>query len=182
MFPAVGLNGREWNGYPECVRSAEHIEFVANAMSKHTMTIRMNSSPRCMRKWVDFHFITAPIHSCLAISLLTAHKREFRVKNCYSSHSCKSILESAVSVWILGMAALKFFTVVVALLLCASLGAGYNCTRRYQRLLREAATVKAQCPNAALRDCCQVGLITFCVLFNIIKGGSLQPLMSSVLT
>ena len=55
------------------------------------------------------------------------------------------------------MAAVKFFIVVAALLLCASLGAGYNCTRRYQRLLREAATVKAQCPNAAFHDCCQVG-------------------------
>ena len=69
------------------------------------------------------------------------------------SHIFKSI--SALKC--LGMAALKFFILVVALLLCASLGAGYNCTRRYQRLLREAATVKAQCPNAALHDCCQVG-------------------------
>jgi len=68
------------------------------------------------------------------------------------------------------MAALKFFIVVAALLLCASLGAGYNCTRRYQRLLREAATVKAQCPTAAFHDCCQVGQITFCVLFNVMKG------------
>jgi len=55
------------------------------------------------------------------------------------------------------MAALKFFIVVAALLPCASLGAGYNCTRRYQRLLKEVTTIKAQCPNAALHDCCQVG-------------------------
>ena len=55
------------------------------------------------------------------------------------------------------MTALKFIIVVAALLLHPSLGAGYNCTRRYQRLLREAATVKAQCPNSAFRDCCQVG-------------------------
>ena len=54
------------------------------------------------------------------------------------------------------MAALKIFIVAAALLLCPSLGAGYNCTRRYQRLLREAAVVKAQCPNAAFHDCCQV--------------------------
>jgi len=57
----------------------------------------------------------------------------------------------------LGMAALKLFIVVATLLLCASLGAGYNCNRRYQRLVREAATVKAQCPNVAFHDCCQVG-------------------------
>jgi len=88
------------------------------------------------------------------------------------------------------MAALKFFIAVVTLLLCASLGAGYNCTRRYHRLLREAATVKAQCPNAAFHDCCQVGQITFCVLFKYHEGllgrvgncGSLQPLTSSELT
>ena len=54
------------------------------------------------------------------------------------------------------MAALKIFIVAAALLLYPSLGAGYNCTRRYQRLLREAAVVKAQCPNAAFHDCCQV--------------------------
>ena len=55
------------------------------------------------------------------------------------------------------MAALKIIIVVAALLFCPSLGAGYNCTRRYQRLLKEAAAVKAQCPNAAFHDCCQVG-------------------------
>ena len=54
------------------------------------------------------------------------------------------------------MTVLKIFIVVVALLFCPSLGAGYNCTRRYQRLLREVAVVKAQCPNAAFHDCCQV--------------------------
>ena len=67
------------------------------------------------------------------------------------------IFKSISALKCLGMATLKFFILVAALLLCASLGAGYNCTRRYQRLLREAATVKAQCPNAALHDCCQVG-------------------------
>ena len=56
------------------------------------------------------------------------------------------------------MTSFKVFTVVTALLLCPSLGAGYKCTRRYQRLLREAAVVKAQCPNAAFHDCCQVGV------------------------
>ena len=55
------------------------------------------------------------------------------------------------------MAVFNIFSVAAALLLCPSLGAGYNCTRRYQRLLREAAVVKAQCPNAAFHDCCQVG-------------------------
>ena len=55
------------------------------------------------------------------------------------------------------MTVFKIFIVAAALLLCPSLGAGYNCTRRYQRLLREAAVVKAQCPNAAFHDCCQVG-------------------------
>ena len=54
------------------------------------------------------------------------------------------------------MAALKIIIVVAALLFCPSLGAEYNCTRRYQRLLKEAAAVKAQCPNAALHDCCQI--------------------------
>ena len=54
------------------------------------------------------------------------------------------------------MTVFKIFIVATALLLCPSLGAGYNCTRRYQRLLREAAVVKAQCPNAAFHDCCQV--------------------------
>ena len=56
------------------------------------------------------------------------------------------------------MTVFKIFIVAAALLLCPSLGAGYNCTRRYQRLLREAAAVKAQCPNAAFHDCCQVGV------------------------
>ena len=55
------------------------------------------------------------------------------------------------------MTVFKIFIVATALLLCPSLGAGYNCTRRYQRLLKEAAVVKAQCPNAAFHDCCQVG-------------------------
>ena len=55
------------------------------------------------------------------------------------------------------MTALKIFIVVAALLFCPSPGAGNNCTRRYQRLLREVAVVKAQCPNAAFHDCCQVG-------------------------
>ena len=55
------------------------------------------------------------------------------------------------------MTVFKIFIVATALLLCPSLGAGQNCTRRYQRLLREAAVVKAQCPNAAFHDCCQVG-------------------------
>ena len=55
------------------------------------------------------------------------------------------------------MTVFKLLIVAAALLLCPSLGAGYNCTRRYQRLLREAAVVKAQCPNAAFHDCCQVG-------------------------
>ena len=68
------------------------------------------------------------------------------------------------------MAALKFFIVTVVVALLLSLGAGYNCTRRYQRLLREVATVKAQCPNAAFHDCCQVGQITFCVLFKYHEG------------
>ena len=54
------------------------------------------------------------------------------------------------------MTVFKIFIVVTVLLLCSSLGAGYNCTRRYQRLLREAGVVKAQCPNAAFHDCCQV--------------------------
>ena len=54
------------------------------------------------------------------------------------------------------MTVFKIFIVAVALLLCSSLGAEYNCTRRYQRLLRDAGMVKAQCPNAAFRDCCQV--------------------------
>ena len=58
------------------------------------------------------------------------------------------------------MTALKFIIVAAALLLHPSLEAGYNCARRYQRLLRETATVKAQCPNAGLHDCCQVGQIT----------------------
>ena len=57
------------------------------------------------------------------------------------------------------MAVYKIFIVVTALLLCPSLGAGYNCTRRYQRLLREAAAVKAQCPHAAFHDCCQVRVV-----------------------
>ena len=64
------------------------------------------------------------------------------------------------------MAVFKIFIVVTALLFCPSLGAGYNCTRRYQRLLKEAAVVKAQCPNAAFHDCCQVGGLQvgdFCV-------------------
>ena len=55
------------------------------------------------------------------------------------------------------MIVFKVLIVATVLLLCPSLGAGYNCTRRYQRLLREAAVVKAQCPNAAFHDCCQVG-------------------------
>ena len=54
------------------------------------------------------------------------------------------------------MTVFKIFIVVAALLFCPSLGAGYNCTRRYQRLLREAAVVKAHCPHAAFHDCCQV--------------------------
>ena len=58
------------------------------------------------------------------------------------------------------MIALELFIVVAALLLHSSLGAGYNCTQRYQKLLRETATIKAQCPNAGLHDCCQVGQIT----------------------
>ena len=57
------------------------------------------------------------------------------------------------------MTVFKFFIVAAALLLCPSLGAGYNCTRRYQRLLKEAAVVKAQCPNAAFHDCCQVSVV-----------------------
>ena len=56
------------------------------------------------------------------------------------------------------MTVFKFFIVAAALLLCPSLGAGQNCTRMYQRLLREAAVVKAHCPNAAFHDCCQVGV------------------------
>ena len=63
------------------------------------------------------------------------------------------------------MTVFKIFIVVAALLFCPSPGAGYNCTRRYQRLLREVAVVKAQCPNAAFHDCCQVGVSygDFCV-------------------
>jgi len=97
------------------------------------------------------------LYSWLKVSSLLVIKRvqceELLLHILILSHIFKSI--SALNC--LGMATLKFFIVVVALLLCASLGAGYNCTRRYQRLLREAATVKAQCPNAALHDCCQVG-------------------------
>ena len=64
------------------------------------------------------------------------------------------------------MTALKIFMVAAALLFCPSLGAGYNCTRRYQRLLREAAAVKAQCPNAAIHDCCQVGVFALmCIMY-----------------
>ena len=63
------------------------------------------------------------------------------------------------------MTVFKIFIVATALLLCPSLGAGYNCTRRYQRLLREAAVVKAQCPNAAFHDCCQVSVVVIrCLL------------------
>jgi len=54
------------------------------------------------------------------------------------------------------MTVFKIFIVVATLLLCPFLGAAYNCTRRYQRLQREVEEVKAQCPNGALRDCCQV--------------------------
>ena len=55
------------------------------------------------------------------------------------------------------MTVFKIFIVAAALLLCPSLGTGYNCTRRYQRLQREVAVVKVQCPNA-FHDCCQVGV------------------------
>ena len=58
------------------------------------------------------------------------------------------------------MTVFKIFIVVAVLLFCPSLGAGYNCTRRYQRLLREAAVVKAQYPNAAFHDCCQIGVVS----------------------
>ena len=53
------------------------------------------------------------------------------------------------------MTVFKIFIGAAALLLCPSLVAG---SRRYQRLLREAAVVKAQCPNGACRDCCEVGV------------------------
>ena len=63
------------------------------------------------------------------------------------------------------MTVFKIFIVAAALLFCPSLGVGNNCTRRYQRLLGEAAVVKAQCPHAALHDCCQVRRWVFVVFF-----------------
>ena len=66
------------------------------------------------------------------------------------------------------MTVFKIFLVAAALLLCPSLGAEYNCTRRYQMLLRDAGIVKAQCPNAAFRDCCQVS--GFSKLVEILEG------------
>ena len=41
------------------------------------------------------------------------------------------------------MIVFKVLIVATALLLCPSLGAGYNCTRRYQRLLREVTVVNS---------------------------------------
>ena len=56
------------------------------------------------------------------------------------------------------MTVFKIFIVAAVLLFCPSLGAGNNCTQKYQKLLKEASVVKAQCPNAAFHDCCQVGV------------------------
>jgi len=108
-----------------------------------------------MRVYLHFitHFYIHGLRTAHCLVIKRVQCEELPLHILILSHIFKSI--SALKN--LGMVALKLFIVVAALLLCASLGAGYNCTQRYQRLLREAATVKAQCPNVALHDCCQVG-------------------------
>ena len=96
-----------------------------------------------------------------------AIKGEIRLKKCHLDHQPKFLSLNSPHPFYCNsglcehqdrttMTALKIFLVVAALHFCPSLGAKYNCTQKYQKLLREAGVVKAQCPNAALHDCCQV--------------------------
>ena len=98
-----------------------------------------------------------------------AIKGEIRLKNCHLDHQPKFLSLNSPHPFYCNsglcehqdrttLTALKIFLVVAALHFCPSLGAKYNCTQKYQKLLREAGVVKAQCPNAALHDCCQVGV------------------------
>ena len=47
---------------------------------------------------------------------------------------------------------------ITALLLTCVAGGPTDCTKTYQKLMEDAATVKKSCSEAGLKDCCQVSV------------------------
>ena len=72
-----------------------------------------------------------------------------------------NIFETIAQLYLLAM---HYLSVVIVAIVLASLvtASPSNCSKTYQQLLDQAAAVKRNCSEAALKDCCQVSAVLHC--------------------